>query len=176
MERSYLRFWRIVLTCWLLFTAGTAFGQKGKPSPIIYKVDVTAHDYVFTAPTFLPTCSAETRGAYNAWFPDHDPCATVTLDSGYRLTDTVMVRANTDSNGNIVSVQLRGQDVIGKAGIMHETEVIQVVPTFPSSLGFTIHVDRDNIPVWKLSRHRDGSRVEIVGYISLGDLVYSRKP
>lgn len=166
----------LMLVLALLLPVGV-LGQKGKPAPVIYKVDVTAHDLVFTAPTYLPTCSAETRsGFFNAWFERHVECAHVTLDTGYKLTDDIMFMVNRDSSGNIVSVQLRGQDIIGKAGIMHETEVIQVIPVFPSTLGFTVHVDRDNIPVWKLSRHTDGKRVEIVGYISLGDLVYSRKP
>jgi len=164
--------------CLILSTAAAVAAQGGKKTTgPIYKVDVTAHDYAFTAPTYLPTCSAETKsGTYNAWFPPHDPCANVTLNTGYQLTDDIMFRVNTDSTGNIVSVQLRGQDVIGKEGIMHETEIVAVTPVFPSSLGFVVHVDQDNIPVWKLSRHRDGKRVEIVGYISLGDLIYSPKP
>ncbi|MFN2501736.1 MAG: hypothetical protein ABR530_06970 [Pyrinomonadaceae bacterium] len=177
MRKAHSKFRMTGLMLCLLFAVGNAAAQKGKPKPVIYKVDVAAHNYVFTSPTYLPTCSAETKdGTYSAWFPRHDPCAIVTLDTGYKLTDDIMLRVNTDSNGNIVSVQLRGQDVIGTEGIMHETEVVMIAPVSPAALGFTLHVDQDVIPVWKLSRHRDGSRVEIVGYISLGDLVYSRKP
>jgi hypothetical protein len=177
MRITDTKFRMIGLMLCLLFAVESAAAQKVKPKPVIYKVDVTAHDYVFLSPTYLPNCSAETKdGTYNAWFPRHDPCATVTLDTGYQLTDDIMFRVNTDSSGNIVSVQLRGQDVIGTGGIMHETEVVMITPVYPSAMGFMLHVEQDSIPVWKLSRHRDGKRIEIVGFISLGDLVFSRKP
>lgn len=173
----------------ILFAFGLMLGPKsdgvkaGQQSDPLYKVDVIAHNAdLFFAPTYLPTCSAQTRDQkgpginYSAWFPRHDLCATVTTSTGYRLTDDIVIRVVTD-NGVIVSVQLVGQDVIGKEGIMHETEAVPISPpVIPVASGFTLHVDVDNIPVWKLDRHLGGKRVEIVGYIGLGDLVYSPNP
>lgn len=176
--------WIVSFGFYLFFATGSYVQslKAGQASDPIYKVDVIAHNAdLFVAPLYLPTCSAFTRDQkgpgvnYSAWFTRHDLCATVTTSTGYKLTDDISLRVVTD-NGVIVSVQLRGQDVIGKQGIAHETELVPVTPVIPVESGFILHVDVDNIPVWKLDRHLGGKRVEIVGYISLGDLVYSPNP
>ena len=161
--------------CLMLAIASSATQKTG----IVYKVDVVSHIDTFVAPTYLPTCSAQTpEGAYGAVFPRHDPCATVTTSTGYRLTDDIRFLVPTNRSGQTISVQLRGQDVIGKVGIMHESELITIDPPFtpPTSGGFTLHLDVDNLPIWKLTHHLGGKRTVIVGYISLGDLVYSPNP
>ena len=132
----------------------------------------------YQAPTYLPPCLAHTGGKnnYSALFPRHDLCATVTTSTGYQLTDDIGVTVNT-TKGLITSVQLRGQDVIGEDGIAHESELVALTPPVaPSDAGFTLHVHVDNLPIWKLSRHLGGKRVEIVGYISLADMVYTPQP
>lgn len=160
--------------------------SSGQTSDVIYKVDVVADTNFSNAdsPMYLPTCSAETRDqsgpgvTFNAWFPRHDSCATVTTSTGYQLTDDISFLVNQDSSGNIVSLTLRGQDVIGMEGIAHESEEVIPVnaPIVPLDSGFVIHVHRDHLPIWKLSKHRGGKRVEIVGEVSLGDLIYSPNP
>jgi hypothetical protein len=45
-------------------------------------------------------------------------------------------------------------------------------PVVPSPSGGTIKVRTANIAVWRLSGHRKGDRVERIGWISVGDLVY----
>jgi hypothetical protein len=130
-----------------------------------------------TTPTYAPACAAETPGAnsYAALFPRHDLCATVTTSTGAQLTDDIVIRVPSHQ-GLLTAVQLAGQDVIGEEGIAHESEQVPLLPPLePSPTGFTIHVHADNVPVWKLSRHTGGKRVEIIGYVSIADLVYVPK-
>lgn len=133
---------------------------------------------LYDAPTYLPTCAATTseQTSFSALFDRHDLCATVTTDTGVQLTDDIVIRVNT-TKGLITSVQLFGQDVISEEGIMHESEVVAITPPVaPLDSGFTVHVHVDNLPIWKLTRHLGGKRVDIVGYISLGDMVYTPQP
>ena len=132
----------------------------------------------FDAPPYLPSCSAETRGGtFSAWFERHDLCATVTTSTGYTLTDDISLHVNTNKAGNIISFQLIGQDVIGTEGLIHKSEIVTIDPAVvPSTEGFTLHVDTDNIEIWKYDKHLNtgGAKpVEMVGYISVGDLVYT---
>lgn len=154
-------------------------GKGGGKDKVTFEVSVVNPEAtLYNAPTYLPTCTATTPGpfSYTALFDRHDLCATVTTSTGYQLTDDIVIEVDT-TQGLITSVQLRGQDVIGEEGIMHESEAVAITPPVtPSGAGFTVHVHVDNLPIWKLTRHLGGKRVEIVGYISLGDLVYTPKP
>ena len=94
---------------------------------------------------------------------------------GGQLTDDIVIRVP-GHKGVLTAVQLAGQDVIGGEGIAHESEQIPLLPPIePDPAGFTIHVHADNVPVWKLSRHLGGKRVEIIGCISIADMVYRPK-
>ncbi|MGH7558417.1 MAG: hypothetical protein ACREMD_11695, partial [Gemmatimonadota bacterium] len=67
-------------------------------------------------------------------------------------------------------------DVIGEAGIAHETDrVLVAVPVVPSDDGFVLHVHAKNVEVWRKSGHTRGDRVEMIGWISIGDIVYSAR-
>lgn len=162
--------------------SGPAWAQKGgggggggKPPRVTYSIAVVnPENTLYTAPTYLPTCTAGSAG-YTALFDRHDLCATVTTSTGYQLTDDIIIGVNT-TKGLITSVQLKGQDVIGEEGIKHESEVWPITPPFtPPTGSFTLHVHADNLPIWKLDGHLGGERVEIVGYISIGDMVYTPK-
>lgn len=135
-------------------------------------------DIIFNAPTYLPRCSAETHeGTFIAVFDRHDLCATVTTSTGYKLTDDIGLHVKTNKAGNIISFQLIGQEVIGMEGLIHKSEIVTIdPPVVPSLEGFTLHVDTDNIEIWKYDKHLNtgGAKpVAMVGCISVGDLVYT---
>lgn len=93
----------------------------------------------------------------------------------YELRDDVrlIMRVAKGKNGRITHVKLLAQDVIGDAGIAHETDDIAVaVPVSPSKRGFVLHVHATAVPVWRLSGHTGGDRVEIVGTVDIGDIEY----
>ena len=132
----------------------------------------------FDAPIYLPSCSAKTHeGTFIAVFERYNLCATVTTSTGYTLTDDIGLHVGTNKAGNIISFQLIGQDVIGREGLIHKSEIVTIDPAVvPSTEGFTLHVDTDNIEIWKYDKHLNtgGAKpVEMVGYISVGDLVYT---
>ncbi len=155
-------------------------GGGGDTSELLYKVDFTSH-LTFVAPTYLPLCSAQTQNErnYTALFDRHDLCATVFTSSGVALTDDILIQVGKNKDKHIVSVQLFGQDVIGKDGIAHESEIVEIdPPVVPSESGFIVEVDIDDLPIWKMNKHLTGGgkRIEIIGYISIGDMVYSPLP
>ena len=132
----------------------------------------------FNSPTYLPASSAKTReSGFSAWFARHDLDATVVTSTGKKLTDDVSVHVRTDEAGNIVSFQLIGQDVVGTEGIIHKSQVVVIdPPVAPSADGFTLHVEVDNLEIWKYDKHWNvggAQRVEMIGRISVGDLVYT---
>ena len=180
----------VVAGLWaVLATPETALAKKPDKPPgqdeLNYTVNVIFDDLAFPegsglplAPPYLPDCSAETRGGiFSAWFERHDLCATVTTDTGKTLTDDISMHVETDEAGNIISFQLFGQDVIDRDGIMHQSEVVAISPpVVPSMDGFTLHVDVDNLEIWKTNRHLRSNKpklVEMIGYISICDLVYT---
>ena len=180
----------VLVTVWaVLAVPGTALAKKPDKPPgqeeLNYTVILTSHT-LFEAPTYLPLISAETRaGIYSAWFERHNLDATVytTLDFTTietTLTDDISLHIGTNSDGNIISFQLIGQDVIGKEGIIHKSEIVAIdPPVTPSSDGFTLHIDTDNIEIWKYNKHLNvggAKKVAMVGYISIGDLVYTPLP
>jgi hypothetical protein len=91
--------------------------------------------------------------------------------SSYALTDSVALNT-TQKRDAITHIQLRGQDVKGPDGIMHETDPIPVGSVTPIATGFTIQVRADRVTVYRLSSHRNGSRVAEIGTVSIGDIVY----
>ena len=152
----------------------------GGTSEVLYQVSVVAGTDTrsYQKPLYMPatqlaTCVATTNGkSYSASFPRHDLCATLVTDTGNRITDDITIQVIT-TKGMITSVIIRGQDVIGEAGIMHQSETIPILPpATPSTASFTLHVHTDNIPLWRLQNHTGGPREEIVGYFSLGDMVF----
>ncbi len=152
----------------------------GGTTELLFKVDFTKH-LDFDAPTYLPLCSAQTQNErnYTALFDRHDLCATVFTSSGATLTDDILIQVGKNKDKHIVSVQLFGQDVIGKDGIAHESEIVEIdPPVVPSEAGFIVEVDTDDLPIWKMNKHLTGGgkRIEIIGYISIGDMVYSPLP
>jgi hypothetical protein len=157
-------------------------GGGGSTSEVLYQVDV-ADDTGFasTAPVYNPSCDAftqEQKGpgvSYWAIFDRHNLCATVTTSWGRELTDDIVIRVFTNAAGEITSLQLTGQDTIGKEGIFHESEVVELdLPILPSADGFTLVVDPDMVPIYKCDKHIScPKRVEIIGEIALDLMIYS---
>lgn len=146
-------------------------GGGGSTQPLV--ADAVAGDFFASGGAPLVSQGpAETSKAYAALWK-HSRCADITPDgSTYALTDEVRVGTSM-RGGKIVAVQFWAQDVIGDEGIAHETDWVAIEPAVkPNSAGFTLHVHVDNLPVWRLDGHLSGNRVEVIGTISIGDIVY----
>jgi hypothetical protein len=150
--------------------AAAAKGGGGATSPLV--ADAVTGDFSSTGGTALVSIGAAgTSKAYAALWK-HSRCADITPEgSSYALTDDVTVHTRSRA-GKIIAVWFSGQDVIGDAGIMHETDEIPVTPIKPNTSGFTLHVHADAVQVWRLDGHLRGDRVEMIGTISIGDIVY----
>lgn len=107
--------------------------------------------------------------------PKHE-CSTLVTSQGYLLTDDIRIRVNRDGNGDLVSVEVTGQDIIGKKGLVHTSGAIAITPQTPNLTGdFTLHVDADNVTIWKCNTHtlKPNTRCDVpVGTVSLGDFTY----
>lgn len=159
-------------------------GNSGGPSET--GADVLQGDFALVesdAAALASTCpSAGFKG--NGWAVvfGHTECLIVTplwastTYAPYDLRDDVIlnVRLEKGKNGRITHVRLYAQDVIGEAGIAHETDWVEVAqPVVPSKAGFTLHVHAKNLEVWRLDSHLSGgNRVEMIGTISIGDVLY----
>lgn len=151
--------------------------------------DVLQGDFLLAdsdAPALASTCPSQ-GFAGNGWTVvfGHSLCLIVTplwastTNAPYPLTDdvTLSVLRERGKYGRITHVRLYAQDVIGDAGIAHETDwVVVAQPVVPSKAGFTLHVHAKNIQVWRLDSHLSGgNRVDMIGTISIGDIVYPQR-
>ena len=157
-------------------------GGGQRPGP-----DVLQGDFVLIdsdAAALANTCPSAPLAGARAWAVvfGHSECLIVTplwastTYEPYDLRDDVIlnVRQESGKNGRLTHVRLYAQDVIGEAGIAHETDWVEVAqPVVPSKAGFTLHVHAKNVEVWRLDSHLSGgNRVEMIGTISIGDIVY----
>jgi hypothetical protein len=167
---------------------GGGSGGGGKESDPSYEVAFIAGEVMCVTPLFNPgdlaapivatTVERKGRGVgYSAKYPRHltDGGPTLTMNTGAQLADDVTIIVGTNELGQIVSVQIKGQPEIGQEALAHESEVVQLMQTVDPLVDepFTVHVDTDFIPVWQLSKHLGGKRVEIVGQFCLGDMLYT---
>lgn len=134
---------------------------------------------------YLPSCTAQTPSSggkldATAIFPRHDLCATLTTSEGHTLTDDIIIHIETARSGEVIGVQVTGQDIIGEDGIAHESDILPVdPPVMPDEAGFTLHVHAADTDLWKLDTHRvmkKSKRIEWVGTFSLGDMIYTPDP
>ena len=159
---------------------GNGGGNGGGDDPT-YLISVDPHDppLAVNSPLYDPPegCLGS-NPTVTLWthMPKHE-CATLTTSDGYQLTDDIHILAQVDENtGDIVSVRINGQDVIGKAGLHHKSDLIAVIPQTPNLSGdFTLHVDADDIMIWKCNTHvpKPNTVCDVpVGTVSLGDLIF----
>ena len=74
--------------------------------------------------------------------------------------------------GGISEIQFYTEDISGPDATWYSTDKIKIpspVKIIPTD--FTVHVHKDNIPVYK-SSGTSGKRRESIGSISIGDIVY----
>jgi hypothetical protein len=161
-------------------------GGGGGGSGIIFSVSFVGDPLAPGSNLFLPSCTAQTPAssgnsfATTAIFPRHDLCATLTTSDDATLTDDIIIQTVTTRSGDIIGVQVTGQDIIGEDGIAHESDVLDVDPIVqPDGAGFTLHVHATDVDLWKLDTHlrkKKSKRVEHVGTFSLGDMIYTPDP
>lgn len=162
-------------------------GAGGGGGTVIFSVAVVGDpDALFGENLWVPSCTAQSNSgtvnkpATTAIFPRHDLCAMLTTSTGATLTDDIIIHTITAKSGEITGVQLNGQDIIGEAGIAHESDVIPVdPPALPDAAGFTLHVHGADVALWKLDTHlvsRRSKRVEMIGTFSMDDMIYTPDP
>ena len=171
---------------------GGGDGGGGNKGEVLFKVDVVGDPVAdLDAPIYSPTCSAftiERKGPHRTYLaryeqvdPDN-PCDDVELlppegSPDYTLTHGINLMLTTDDDGCLTSFQLRGRTVSGEENTVHESEIATFTECVTSDLGFTLHVDRSLLPIWSLTfKGKKRVRVEIVGEISVGDLIYTPLP
>jgi hypothetical protein len=134
------------------------------------------------APAIATTCPSGgfTRNAWALAF-GKSGCLVVTPQwasttyEPYTLSDDLVINVQQEKKtGRITHVRLVGQDVDGEEGIWHNTDWIPVeTPVAPVSAGFTLHVHARNVEVWRYDSHLGGgNRVDMIGAISIGDIIY----
>lgn len=135
--------------------------------------DLVTGDYFTTAGTPWLSVGAAATASSGAVLFHHTRCGDVTPEgSGYALTDETRLEIRTKGR-SITAVRFWGQDLIGDEGVAHETDWIPMdVPKNAITDGYVLHVHADNVEVWRLSGHLTGSRVEMIGTISIGDVTY----
>jgi hypothetical protein len=113
-----------------------------------------------------------------AAFPRHlaDGGPTLRLDTGLELTDDIRLLIGTNQAGQFVSVQVKGQPLIGPDSLSHESDVVlfsQSADPLDAEV-FMAHVDTlQPIPMWQLAGHLGGDRVQVAGQFCLGDMVFT---
>ena len=128
-------------------------------------------------PVLSSTCPGSTSGRnlYVEW-PRGEDCITISpLGSSYSLTNDPSLSVSM-RKGGIFEIRLWIQDKEGPEGIIHSTDKIPIdPPEMPSPEGFTLHVHAEGVQVWQHKGHVGGPRVEMIGTISVGDIVFTPK-
>ena len=147
---------------------------KGNPKTV-FEVEAVSDGGPYNSPTLVSTCSGSTDGKtlFVVW-PRDAVCIRITpLGSSYELTDDPQL-AVVQRKGKVVAVKFYIQDTEGPEGILHESERMSVTPPVePSSSGFTLQIQQDDVPMYRLKGHVGGPRVEQIGTISVGDFVFT---
>jgi len=134
----------------------------------------------------LETCVMQKNSgkSLSGAFPRHDGCATLRTDDGVMLADAlrddIIVVVTTNNQGQVLGVQVQGQDFIGAEGIVHISDVMIPASQVDNPDGtIVIHVDAGDVNLLKCDTHvlKRKSVCEIpAGVFSLHDLVYSPDP
>ena len=138
--------------------------------------------FIVWAPTdTLSTCVMQksSGNGLNGAFPRHDLCATL-ITSGDSLTDDIIVVVDKDNRGNVLGVQVQGQDKIGGDGIVYISDNVEPVSVVNNPDGtMVIHVDAPIVTLWKCDTHvlkQKSVCDQPSGVFALHDLVYGPAP
>ncbi len=185
----------VLATLWAaLATSETALAKKPDKPPgkggdkTAYSVDAVDHGGPYISPTLVSTCPGSTgeNTLYVEW-PRFEQCIVISWNefpdswtsetfAPYDLTDDPQLTVR-KKRGMVIGVQFFIQDVDTPDGIFHSSDQIPVDPPVdPSSEGFTLHLHADAVPVWRHKGHTGGPRVEMIGTISVGDIVFTPVP
>ncbi len=156
-------------------------GGKGGKEKVIYSVvleDMDDTPLENNLHNYCPeTETLTSSGYYNIIWERHSICVNVTpfkvgVESVTLYDDPQLYIR--EKKGKIVGVYFYAQDVDGPDGIQYSTKTVELEsPVTPNVLGFTIPVQRDDIEVWRHKTHNGGARVEMVGTICIGDIIYT---
>ena len=138
------------------------------------------------APVWAPTDTLNTcvlqKGPANGLsgaFPRHDLCATL-ITTGDALTDDIIIIVNKDKRGNVLWVQVQGQDLIGDDGIVYISDELAPISVVNNPDGtMVIHVDAPTVRLYKCDTHllKKKSVCNIPsGIFALHDLLYTSVP
>ena len=153
--------------------------------------DLTVHDGVpVSGSTLLSTCPG-TPGAKlsnptvewkdgdedgNNEVGENEHCVTVTpKGSTVPLTNDAVLIVATKKGSTTVTVQFLIQDIGGAGGIQYRTDRFSLnLPGFTgfTGKGSTLHLHATDVPIYRLKGHTGGPKVENVGTINIGDIVY----
>jgi len=116
-------------------------------------------------------------------FPRHDICATLTTTSGHTIADDIKILVTRDKkSGQVVSAQVKGQDVIGLVGLMHISNEMVTAPIDVSTEAggsFTVHLHADDVILWECNTHLLKHKSVCVinrGTFAIDDLFYFPDP
>jgi hypothetical protein len=164
---------------------GGGGGGGGDSSEVIGvhgDVGGTDPDAPLWAPTdVLATCVLQKNSgkSLSGAFPRHAECATL-MTTGDAIGDDIIIVVDTDNRGEVLSVQVQGQDTIGADGIVYITDLMTPVRVDNNSDGnMVIHVHADNVNIYRCDTHvlKQKSICNTPsGIFAIDDLVYSSGP
>jgi hypothetical protein len=149
--------------------------QAAKKSETTLVADFRLHEALgYVSEPLVSTCPGAVGDGYHVAFGTSGCLIFTPTGSDYALTDDILMwNPGLKKDGRITRVRFSAHDVAGPDGIKHDTDEIPVaVPVVPDPAGFVLHVHADNVPVYRLSGHTGGKRVEVIGTISVWDVVY----
>ena len=160
-------------------------GDSGGNTPQIIGVheDLTPPDEPTTAPLWAPTdadpdcvLTKNSGNGLSGAFPRHDPCA-ILITTGDALGDDIIIVVDANNRGEVVNVQVQGQDKIGLDGTVYITDLMTPIRTDTNSDGnMVMHVHADNVNIYKCDTHvlKKKSICDTPsGIFALDDQVYS---
>ena len=161
-------------------------GSGGNDSSQIIGVHDDGSEPEPAAPLWAPTDVVATCGlqknsgkSLSGAFPRHALCATLTT-TGDALTDDIIIVVDADNRGEVLSVQVHGQDIRGDDGIVYITDLMTPLRVDNNSDGnMVIHVHADNVNIYRCDTHvlkKKSICNTPSGIFAIDDLVYSTGP
>ncbi len=163
-------------------------GDSGGNTPQV--IGVSEHDGLeLSAPLWAPTyaplfdCVMQKNSgkSLSGAFPRHELCASLPENGENAiLRDDIIVIVQASNRGEVLSVQVQGQDLIGTVGIVHISDVMTPYSVVSFDDGsMVIHVHANNVGLYKCDTHilkKKSNCLIWVGEFALHDLIYLPDP